>query len=365
MDPVLEDIEIRGFERVVRITHVPSGLEAMIAIHSTRLGPSLGGIRFFQYGSRKEALEDVLRLAKGMTYKSALAELGFGGGKAVVIADPNGPRKTKALLRALGQAVDQLDGAYICAEDSGCTTDDVKVINEVTPYVVGLPDGSGDPAIFTALGTFRGIEAVASKIFPDGSLKGKRVAVQGVGAVGALVAKHLHWHGAELIVSDTVASRAEHVALQYGAQVVAPDRILTVECDILSPCALGGAIHRGNVDFLQCRGIAGSANNQLATPDIGRRLVERGIVYAPDYVINSGGLINVRTELSPEGYQPKLALSQTNGIYDLALSVLEMAEKNGVCPHEAADQLALHKLKYQVGARTEALCFQRDLALNR
>jgi len=349
----LEKIPVEGYEQVVKITDRKAGLNAIVAIHSTVMGPSLGGIRVHPYKTFNDALEDVLRLSKGMTYKSAIGETGFGGGKCVVIADPK-RHKTPELLLALGAAVDKFGGAYICAEDAGCCTEDVKIIRRATKYVVGLPNAksSGDPGLFTAWGVFLGIQSAAMKLFGSDSLEGKSVAIQGLGSIGSHLLNFLFWAGAELTLSDLDAARSEKFARQYGAKAVPVDQILKTECDILSPCALGGIVNDQTLPYFRCRAIAGSANNQLLRDAHAQALQSRGILYAPDFVINAGGLLNVESELHEEGYNPKSARSKINRIYDTLLAIYEIADKNRESTHAAALALAHYRLRYGIGKRT-------------
>lgn len=359
-----KEIPVKGYEKVLHITDDESGLEAIIAIHDTTLGPALGGTRIYPYAHFDDALKDVLRLSRGMTYKSAVAETGLGGGKSVIIADPH-TEKTEAKLRAFGRALNRLKGQYICAEDSGCTMNDVLTIREETPYVTGLPfaKSSGNPSRFTAWGTYRGIQSVAMQLFGSTSLKGKKVAIQGLGSVGMFLADYLFWAGAELIVSDIDEKKTQEVALRYGATPVSKEEILFVECDILVPCAMGGIINEQTLPGLQCKGIAGCANNQLETEDTAEELQARGILYAPDFVINSGGLINVCYELDQEGYQPINARERTDAIYDTLMSIYDISRKNHCSTLQAAMQLAEYRLQYGIGKRVREPYFHPIEAL--
>ena len=348
----VENIPVKGYERVLKITHKKAGLTAIIALHDTTLGPALGGIRIQPYGTFEAALEDVLRLARGMTYKSAIADVGFGGGKSVIIADPK-KQKTPEMMEAFGLAVEQLGGDYICAEDVGCTTADVTFVRKKTKYVVGLPHkmSSGDPAPFTAWGTFRGIQATLKKLFGTDSLEGKTVAVQGLGSVGAVLCDYLFWAGATLILADIDEEKTEWLAHKYGAKRVPIDQILKVECDILAPCALGGIINDQTIPHFRCRGIAGCANNQLLRDTHAEVLREKGILYAPDFVINAGGLLNVSAELEDSGYLPGFSRQKVHRIYDTLLAIYEIAEKNRESTHNAAFALADYRIKYRIGKR--------------
>lgn len=347
-----EAIPVKGYEKVVKVTDPRANLTAIIAIHNTTLGPALGGTRIQPYATFEAALEDALRLSKGMTYKSAVAEVGFGGGKSVIIADPK-TQKTPELLMAFGAAVEKLAGLYICAEDMGCTGEDVKRIRQVTKYVVGLPHekSSGDPGPFTAWGTFRGIQSVVKRLYNTDSLEGKKVAVQGLGNVGGYLIDYLFWAGAELILSDVDQAKLSRYAAKYNAKTVSPDQILKVECDVLAPCAAGGILNDQTIPELRCKAVAGSANNQLLRDSHAQTLKERGILYAPDFVINAGGLLNVAEELEDAGYNPKNPRYKVHHIYDTLLAIYEIAEKNKESTHAAALSLADYRIKYAIGKR--------------
>jgi len=348
----LEKIPVKGYEQVLKVTDKKSQLTAVIAIHDTTLGPALGGIRIQPYSTFNDALEDALRLAKGMTYKSAVSEVGFGGGKSVIIADPK-TQKTPELLMAFAAAVEKLGGSYICAEDMGCTTEDVKVIRRVTKHVVGLPHAksSGDPGPFTAWGTFRGIQSIAKKLYGTESLEGRKIAVQGLGSVGSSLVEFLFWAGADLIISDIDTAKMQKISAKYNAKTLPVDQILKAECDILAPCAFGGVLNDQTIPQFRCRGIAGSANNQLLKDTHANALKERGILYAPDFVINAGGLLNVASELEDMGYNPSFPRYKVHHIYDTLLAIYEIAEKNRESTHTAALSLAEYRIKYGIGKR--------------
>jgi leucine dehydrogenase len=286
-------------------------------------------------------LRDVLRLSKAMAYKAAAADLDLGGGKAVVMGDPRSI-KTVELLHAYGRAVERLGGAYITTADVGTTSEDMDVIAQATRYVTGTSTGSGDPSRVTAYGVWHGLKAVAGELWGDSSLAGRHVAVQGVGKVGAGVARHLAEEGAQLTVADLDASAAAALASEVGADVVAPDEILSVPCDILSPCALGAVVNDATLAGFKCRAIAGAANNQLERPDHGRALAEAGILYAPDYVINAGGLINVEDEL--HGYDRDRAHAKTAAIADRLRAVFARARSQSITPAAAADAIAEERI---------------------
>ena len=357
----LEEIVVPGYEKVIKILNPKVGLSAIICIHNTTLGPALGGTRIYPYANFDAALTDVMRLARGMTYKSALAEAGWGGGKSVIIADSK-KGKTKELMMEFGRAVDLLHGEYICAEDVGCTLDDVSLISKVTPYVVGLPHqkSSGNPAPYTAWGTFRGIQSAVKKVYQSDSLEQRTVAIQGLGSVGTELAMMLFWAGCKLIVSDMDQEKCKKIAALTGAKIVDVKEILKVECDVLAPCALGGVINQKSIPELRCRAIAGCANNQLLHDVDAEELHSRRILYAPDFVINAGGLINVTEELDPQGYQPMVSRNKVNRIYDQLMVIYDIAEQNRCSTHRAALSLADYRLKYRIGKRIEPPCFHHS-----
>ncbi len=352
---VLEDILVEGYERVIKVSDRGAGLQAIICIHNTSLGPALGGTRIYPYTTFEAALEDVKRLSKGMTYKSVLSDCGWGGGKSVIIYDSK-KEKPEKLLLAFGEAVNQLKGKYICAEDVGCSPADVSTISRATKYVVGLPHpkSSGNPAPFTAWGTFRGIQAVLNKITGSDSVQGKRVAIQGLGSVGTLLADLLFWAGAKLILSDIDREKTAMLAAKYCAETCAPEKIMETSCDIFAPCAMGGILNPDSISKLKCVGVAGCANNQLLKDTDAELLRRRGILYAPDFVINAGGLINVTFELDPEGYSPALARDKVDNLYTQLLTIFEIAEKNKTSTHAAAISLGDFRLKFGLGKREVA-----------
>jgi len=348
------EISVNSYEKVLRIREEKTGLDAIISLHSTALGPTLGGTRIQSYSSFEKALEDVLRLSQGMTYKSAVAQVGFGGGKSVIFLNDK-VKKTRELLLAFGEAVDLLEGLYICAKDMGCDQDDLSVIAEKTPYIVGLSHekSSGNPSPYTAWGTFRGVQAALSHLYGSDSLEGKKVVVQGLGSVGEVLCDLLYWHGAELIISDPSSEKTTKIAKKYGASVVSVDRIYQVECDIFCPCAMGGILNEMTIPSLRCKIVAGAANNQLYCNSNADQLRKKGILYAPDFVINSGGLINVACEVEKEGYEPKKARNKTDGIYNTLRSIFDIADQNNQSTHQAAMDLAYYRIKYEIGKREE------------
>lgn len=347
----IEELKVEGFEKVYYVTDPSVGLQSLICIHNTTLGPALGGTRIFPYQTLEEALTDVTRLARGMTYKSAIVDVGLGGGKSVIFASTK--TKTPEMLAAFADAVNQLGGIYTAAEDVGCTTEDVAIIGERTPYVVGLvhEKSSGNPSHFTAWGTFRGIQAALKHRFGSDSVAGKTIAIQGMGAVGSILVDLLFWHGAKLIISDIDWQKTQKLAKRYGATACPAEDILQVECDVLAPCALGGILNSQTIPQLRCGIVAGCANNQLLAESDGDLLRSRGILYAPDFVINGGGLINVSLELLPGGYDPTVARNKVDGIYAQLLEIFAMADKNQCSTHKAAVDLCEHRLQNKIGVR--------------
>jgi leucine dehydrogenase len=321
-----------------------TGLKAIIAIHDTRLGPALGGCRFVHYDTDEAAVIDALRLARGMTYKAALAGLAHGGGKSVIIR-PRAHFDRVALFRAFGKFIDDLRGHYITAEDSGTGLEDMEVIRTVTKNVTGIDPshgGSGDPSPFTALGVRRGIEACVKLKLGKDSLKGVHVAIQGVGHVGYYLCKELHAQGATMTVADVDALKAERAQREFGAKVVSLDAIFGVACDVFAPCALGSALNDETIPRLKATIVAGAANNQLAEPRHGDDLHARGILYAPDYAINAGGLVNVAQEVL--GYDEKKSRDKTLEIYDTIHEIAVRAEKLKAPTYRVADILVEERL---------------------
>ena len=354
-----EEIEIADYEKVVKFTDADSGLTAIIAIHNTDLGPGLGGTRIYPYAKFDDALTDVLRLSKGMTYKAGMAQVGLGGAKSVIIADPK-TEKTPKLLHAFAEAVNTFHGTYICAEDVGCTPKDIDVILQKTKYACGVHNlrGSGNPSAYTAWGTFQGVKSALMHLENQTSFEGKTVAIQGVGSVGRRLIDLLFWEGAQLIISDIDEDAVTRYAHQYAAKVASPDEILFVDCDILAPCAMGGILNEKTIPNLRCKAIAGAANNQLLNSSDADLLAKRDILYAPDFVINAGGLINVMHELSPEGYQAPQARDMTKKIYQQLLDIYKIAQQKKISTHQAAVSIVDHRLEHGIGKRTEELFFR-------
>lgn len=352
------EIEIPGYETVVEGIDEEAGLHCFIAVHNTALGPSLGGTRIYPYGNPKDALDDVLLLAKAMTRKSALAEIGLGGGKSVIIANPK-TGKTKKLLHAFGKVVDSLKGKYIAAEDIGSSTEDMHIIRETTPYVCAMKTktSSGDPSRYTAWGVLRGIQAVATHLFGSPSLVGKTIAISGLGNVGAKLADLLFWEGALLTVCDVDSAKVEAAVTLYGAKEVDPTEYVFTPCDILAPCALGAVFTKENIPRLSCRAIAGGANNQLLSLDCGNLLFEKQILYAPDFIINAGGVINVAVEFEPNGYHPLVAREKVDRIYDILRLIFTKSKEENKPPHQIAEELAAYNLEHLLGRREVPIAF--------
>jgi leucine dehydrogenase len=332
------------YEQLVFCHDKATGLRAVVAIHDTTLGPALGGCRMYPYVTEEDALVDVLRLARGMTYKAAASGLNLGGGKSVIIGDPR-TDKSEALFRSFGRYIETLGGRYIVAEDVGTSTEDANFIRVETSHVVGVDvtrGGSGDPSPFTALGVLQGMRACIEEVFGTTSLEGRTVAVQGLGHVGYNLCRLLHGEGARLIVTDVDRRAVERVVGEFGAKAVDPDEILDIPCDVFAPCALGAVLNDTTIPDLRCQIVAGSANNVLAESRHGEVLAERGILYAPDYVINAGGLINVADEL--EGYNERRATKRVMRIEDRIRRILAISRRDGVPTNVAADTLALERI---------------------
>jgi leucine dehydrogenase len=326
-----------GHEQVSFASNRKSGYRGIIAVHNTILGPALGGTRFWNYRTDAEALIDALRLSRGMTYKAATAGLDLGGGKSVILGDPS-TEDREGIMRAHGRHVEFLSGRYITAEDVGTSPGDMEYVLEETKHVVGLKGLSGDPSPVTAFGTFRGMQACAKFRYGDENLEGKTVTLQGCGHVGYYLAKDLHEAGAKLIVSDIDADKVKRCVDEFGAKAVAPDEIYGEEADIFAPCALGAVINDDTLKVLKVDIVAGAANNQLAEERHGDMLSEQDMIYAPDYVINSGGLINVNGEMA--GWTMEQAHDKAAAIYDTVYNVLEIARDEGMPTYQAADRLA-------------------------
>ena len=341
---IIEYMEKYEYEQLAICCDKGAGLKAIIAIHDTTLGPAFGGVRMWPYATEDDAVTDVLRLSRAMTYKAAAAGLKFGGGTAIIIGDPK-KDKTEALLRSFGKYVNSLCGRYITTQDVGTTVDDMEKIASETEYVVGLPvhlGGAGDPSSATAYGVLRATEACSKNVFGSGSLKGKVVAVQGLGKVGSALARLLYQEGVEIVACDINDEATKGANRQFGATIVSPDEIYDVDCDIFSPCALGGVINKDTIPRLKARVIAGGANNQLAEDDCAQMLADRRILYAPDYVANSGSVIQLALELG--GHGAEWAKARIARIYETMEQVLARAEADHISTAGAADRMVEERI---------------------
>ena len=336
-------MEEYDYEQLILCQDKSTGLKAIIAIHDTTLGPALGGTRICEYESDEEAIEDALRLARGMTYKNAAAGLNLGGGKAVIIGDPK-KIKSEALFRAFGRFVEGLNGRYITGEDMNATQEDASYINCETDYIVGLETGSGNPSPVTAYGVFIGIQAALNEVYGSDDLTGKTVAIQGLGAVGRRLAERLHEAGAKLYVTTRDKAKIDKAVAELGATAVSLDEIHGVECDVFSPCARGAIINDKTIEQFKCKIIAGAANNQLAESRHGDMLHEKGILYVPDYIINSGGVINIIDDISGREYNRENAMKNTARIYDSCKKVFEIAKRDNIPTYKAADIMAEERI---------------------
>lgn len=341
---VFESMSRLGHEQVLFCHEESAGLKAIIAIHDTTLGPALGGARLYPYKSEEDALLDALRLAEGMTYKAAVAGLGLGGGKSVIIGDPKD--KTEALMRAFGRFVDSLGGRYITAEDVNTSVEDMEMVLAETKHVCGLSvfrGGSGDPSPVTAYGVLQGLKSTARLAFGTDDLQGRTAAVQGLGKVGYHLSRYLIEEGATVVGADVNAERVEEAKRDLKIDTVSVDEILEIDCDIAAPCALGAVINDDSIDKLKCKAVAGAANNQLAEPRHGKALHERGIHYAPDFVINAGGLINVYCEL--DGYNRDRAMRMCNAIGQSVAKIFEIAQEEDIPSSDAAVRMARRRIE--------------------
>lgn len=345
-NPVIGQMGLYNHEQILFCNDNATGLKAIIAIHNTVLGPSLGGTRMWNYNNEMEALNDVLRLSRGMTYKSSVAGLNLGGGKAVIIGDPK-KIKNEALLRRFGKFVDSLGGKYITAEDVAMTSHDMEVIHMETDYVSGLPEnmgGSGNPSPVTAYGVYVSMKASAKETWGSDSLSGKKVLVQGIGHVGEVLVEHLSKEGAKVYIHDISEERLKAVAAKYKAEVVSPDTMFDLDIDVYAPCALGATVNDDTLAKLKCKIICGAANNQLAEEQKHGELVgKKGILYAPDYVVNAGGIINVYYEL--EGYNRERAMAHAEKIYATTSNIFQLAKKEGIPTYMAANRLGEQRIE--------------------
>jgi leucine dehydrogenase len=350
MAAVFERIKTDNYEQIVFCQDSKVGLKAIIALHSTALGPATGGCRMWNYRNEEEALTDVLRLSKGMTYKNSISNLPLGGGKSIIIGDVS--QKTPELLRRFGDFVETLKGHYITAKDVGIDSSDLKVIKTRTSHILGIAgeaNSSGDPSPVTAWGVYNGMLACAEKAFGEKSLKGLHVAVQGLGAVNYNLLKYLAQDGAKVTACDINADAVERAIREFGIQVASPEAIYDVACDIFSPGALGAVVNPQTIPRLKCKIVAGAANNQLATETDGEELLKRGVLYAPDYAINAGGVINISHER--EGYNRDRAYAHVSKIYDTIKNILEISERDRLPTNVVANRIAENRVREAERAR--------------
>jgi len=358
---IFKYMEKYDYEQLVFCQDEASGLKAIIAIHDTTLGPALGGARMWTYATEENAIEDALRLARGMTYKNAAAGLNLGGGKTVIIGDPF-KDKNEEMFRALGRFIQGLNGRYITAEDVGTSVTDMDLIHEETNYVTGISPAfgsSGNPSPVTAYGVYRGMKAAAKEAFGTDSLEGRTISVQGLGNVAYKLCEYLHNEGAKLVVTDINQAAIDRVVNDFGARAVAPEEIYAQDVDIFSPCALGAIINDETIPQLKAKVIAGSANNQLQDSKHGDYIHELGIVYAPDYVINSGGVINVADELY--GYNRERAMKRVDGIYDSIEKIFEISKRDGIPTYVAANRLAEERIARVAKSRSQFLKNEKNI----
>lgn len=345
IDPVFGQASFNDHEQIVFCQDKDTGLKAIIGIHNTVLGPALGGTRMWKYANEWEALNDVLRLSRGMTYKSAISGLNLGGGKAVIIGDSK-LDKTPELITRFGQFVNSLSGKYITAEDVGTTTADMDLIRDVTPHVTGISverGGSGNPSPVTAYGVYMGMKAAAKHQFGSDNLNGKKVLVQGTGHVGETLIDYLTKEGALVQISDINEARMQEVSAKYGATIYTGADVYSADVDIYAPCALGATINDATINNIKAKVIAGAANNQLANEVVhGQMLKEKGILYAPDFLINAGGIINVYAEIV--GYDSAEAMRRTENIYNTTLEIFALAETQNITTQQAAMAIAQQRI---------------------
>lgn len=338
----ITDIPVEGYERVRRAVDSSRGLHAIIAVHSTVLGPALGGMRMWPYGSLEEAKTDVLRLSRGMTYKAACAGLDLGGGKSVILGKPED--KTPALFEAMGDFVQSFEGTYITAEDVNTKVEDMGHVAKRTRFVAGLAGKSGNPSPKTAWGCFIGLQATLKEAFGSAEVRGKTVAIEGAGSVGSVYADLIAKAGGRIVVADIKQESAERVAKATGGTVVRPTEIHKVVCDVFAPCALGGSLNDETIPHLRCKAVVGAANNQLLEDRHGEMLRTRGVLYAPDYVVNAAGLINVYDELIPGGYNEKRSLANAEKIGDNLRTIFAISREEGISTARAADRFAERRI---------------------
>jgi len=343
---IFEKAYTEGFEQVIYCSDPSVGLKAIISMHSTMLGAATGGCRMWNYANEEEALVDVLRLSKGMTYKASISGLNWGGGKAVILGDAK-TQKNPAMLKRFGEFVDRLGGNYITAKDVGISSEDLKIVKSKTKHVLGIdgePGSSGDPSPATAWGVYHGMKACAKKVMGANSLKGMKIALQGLGSVSFYLLEHLHKDGAIVIGCDIEQAMIDRAAKKYGIEIVKPEMIYDVPCDIFAPSALGGSISAKTLPRLKTKIVAGAANNQLETPHEGDELAKRGMIYAPDYAINAGGLINIYHESQAGGYSKQRAYDHVEQIGKTIAQILDRAEAEKKPTYLIADQIAQERV---------------------
>jgi leucine dehydrogenase len=340
---VLSDMSVYDHEQVVFCQDQATGLKAIIAVHNTVCGPALGGTRMWNYATEAEAVTDVLRLSRGMTYKNALAGLNLGGGKAVIIGDSK-TQKNEALFRRFGKFVNSLSGKYITAEDVGISTNDMVWVNMETNHVAGLPGKSGDPSPVTAYGVYMGMKACAKQQFGSDSLSGKKIAVQGIGHVGEYLVKHLTEEGAKVYITDINEEALKRVAAKYKAEVVGLNNIYDLDMDIYAPCALGATLNDDTLSRLKCSIIAGAANNQLQQEDVhGKIIMQKGLIYAPDFMLNAGGVINCYAEVA--GVSSEWAMAKAQDIYNTTANILKRSKETNVPTYAIANRMAEERIE--------------------
>lgn len=341
-NPIIERMSKYNHEQLLFCNDNATGLKAIVAVHNTTLGPALGGTRMWAYNNEIEALTDVLRLSRGMTYKNSISGLNLGGGKAVIIGDAR-KQKSEALFRRFGKFVNSLGGKYITAEDVGISTQDMSWVNMETDHVVGLPGKSGDPSPVTAYGTYIGMKAAAKVKYGSDSLSGKKVAVQGVGHVGEYLVSHLKEEGAEIFISDIHEDTLSNVANKYGAKVVGLDEIYSIDMDIYAPCALGATVNDDTLAQLKCSIIAGAANNQLKDESVhGVAVKDKDILYVPDFMLNAGGVINCYAEV--KGLSAEWAMGKAEEIYNRTIDIINRSSEEGIPTYEIANAMAEERI---------------------
>ena len=341
---IFKQMESYGHEQLVFGRDEKTGLRCIVAVHDTTLGPAVGGTRFFNYASEADALYDVLRLSRGMSFKNAAGGLALGGGKAVILGDPK-QLKNKEFLHAYARIINSLGGKYYTAEDVNISAADIDCMNEITPYVVGTSANSGNPAPFTADGVYQGIKAGAKIKFGSESLKDKTFVVQGIGSVGYLLCKLLHEEGAKLKVYDIDQEAMNKAVTEFGAEPLQPQDVFTAECDVFSPCAMGAVLNNDNVKGLRCQIICGAANNVLVDASVGEALQKLDILYLPDYIVNAGGVINCGSELTDKPFSVERINQKVAGIYGTTLKIIELAKEKNITTYAAADEYALGIIK--------------------